>query len=706
MKKRSRQACLYFLVFAWFVPLNFLPASAAKLRTGQGPQWADHSENSWVRQNPRPEKPAPPFGWEGSASFDPLRRRWIHFGGHDGIPQGFALFTYDLETGAWTQQFANTSPPGVCCVDGASTFDIANRRFVRFPGASLGHGYQWSRGVKLKSSAVWLYDPAGNTWTNMRPPPYRPFLAREGLGSLNAAATYDPNHELALVFGGQGSGGGTNNLFAYDVYANRLYRLPAANPPSPRDGMGLAYDAGNDCLVIFGSQYASDEQTWIYRYATGRWEAHALEPHPPGKKLGTYATIPRMAYDSLHGVCLCVTRDSNSGKHETWAFDAGKLRWTKMNPATEAAASMSRSRNLDFSAAHNVFILETSSQEGRGKAPEIWTYRYSKAPAEVRPAPPTDLRVVTDRSSAKLTWTASPSPVRAYHVYRADAEEPWRTRFEKVADVDGTAFTDNGLAAGKVYSYIVRALGADGRESRPTLRVRTQPRVLSGPVVSVLTPAKVDVRWDRHPAADIVGYNVYRGNAVMRAVKKGTLQAWRDNDPEYAEPLPVELRDLTGLRKLNDHPLSGTTFTDTQVRVRAPDHDPAGYKYQVFAYLIKAVNRLGTESGPSPYALTIPSTPVNVLCRERGGTAELKWDPNPEQGIVGYHIYKLGKSHWEILRVTEEPRRETTFTHAAGRGTTRYWVVAVDALGQEGEPSSPVWCNHSYKGFFQGEWHQ
>jgi hypothetical protein len=44
--------------------------------------------------------------------------------------------------------------------------------------------------------------------------------------------------------------------------------------------------------------------------------------------------------------------------------------------------------------------------------------------------------------------------------------------------------------------------------------------------------------------------------------------------------------------------------------------------------------------------------------------------------------------------------------HRAGRGETRYWVVAVDALGQEGQPSSPAWFGHAHRGFFEGEWHQ
>ncbi|HEY7426529.1 MAG TPA: hypothetical protein VH682_20005 [Gemmataceae bacterium] len=680
-------------------------SDAAPQPAAKGVDWANHPENEWVRQSPRPDKPAPSFGWEGSGDYDPFGRKWIHFGGHDGVPQGFHLFTFDPESGVWEQRFANTSPPGVCCVDGAAAFDVAHRRFVRFPGASLGHGYQWSRGVKLKDSAVWLYDPAANTWTNMRPAPYRPFRNGEGLGRLDAAATYDPNHELALSFGGQDNGGGTNNLFAYDAHANRLYRLPAANPPSRRDGMGLAYDAKHDCLVMFGSQYADDEKTWIYRYQTGKWEAHALDPHPVGKKLGTYSTIPKMAYDAHNGICLCVTRDSNSGRHETWAFDAGELRWTKRNPTVEPAASMSRSRNLGFSAEHNLFFLETSSQEGRGKAPEIWTYRYRKASSEERPAPPADLRVLTAERQAALTWTASPS-AKEYHVYRARAKEPWKARFEKVAVVKSTTFEDKELEAGEVYFYVVRAVDAKGAEGQPSFQARTQPRVLLKPTVSVLAAGKIEVSWGKHPAKDVAGYNIYRGTVAMRVVKKGTQAAWKDNDPEYSEPLPVEVRDIADLKKLNDRPLTETAFTDTTVGLARKDRDPAEYRYHVYAYLVTAVNRLGTESGPSPYALTIPSAPENVLCREQGETAELKWTPNAEKGIAGYHIYKLGKGSWEIVRVTDKPIEKPSFQHQGGRGTTRYWVVAVDALGQEGEPSSPVWFNHRYKGFFSGEWHQ
>jgi hypothetical protein len=675
-----------------------LPAASAE------PDWANHPVNVWVKQSPRENAAAPRFGWEGSGSWDPIHRKWIHHGGHDGIPQGFHLFTFDLDTGRWEQKFPPTSPAGVCCIDGANVFDPVNRRFVRFPGGSLGHGYQWSRGVKLRNSAVWLYDLASNSWMNMRPAPYSVFNPRDALGSLDAGAAFDPVHELAISFGGQTASGGTNNLFIYDAYANQLTRLQPANPPSPRDGMGICYDVKNDCLVMFGSQYGNDEKTWIYRYESNKWEGHDLTPHPVGKKLGTYSTIPRLGYDSINEVCLCVTWDTNTNRHETWVLDTAKLRWTKMNPAVEPEPSMSRSRNISFDAEKNVFILELTPKESKGNGVQIWTYRYRKAAADPRAGTPANLQAVTAAGKADLRWDPV-AGAREYRVYRADGNDPWKLRYEPIATVKKPSHADSGLAPGKTFFYKVAAVGDDGKEGRLSHSVRTQPRVLLRPVVSVLGPDQVEVSWNPHPAPDIAGYHVYRGAVKVRSVKKGTPGAWKDNDPEYPEPVAVEVRDIVEIRRLTDQPIAATTFRDTVELLNKGGGD-GEYRYHVHAYIVRAVNRLGTESGPSPYALTIPSEPVNVLNREgAGGIAELKWDANPEKKIAGYRVYKL-QGTWEIVRLTDEPIGETRFTHKGGSGATRYWITAVDVLGQEGVPSSPVWHNRSYAGFFPGEWHQ
>jgi len=107
--------------------LALLPAAASAA------DWSDHPENTWVRQSPREGAPSPRYLYEGSGR-GPGEAAVHPLGGHDGIPQGFHLFTWNLDSGKWQQRFPNTSPPGACCIDGANVFDVVNRCFVRFPG--------------------------------------------------------------------------------------------------------------------------------------------------------------------------------------------------------------------------------------------------------------------------------------------------------------------------------------------------------------------------------------------------------------------------------------------------------------------------------------------------------------------------------------------------------------------------------------------
>ena len=669
--------------------------------------FADHPVNRWVKQSPRADTPVPKFGWEGSGVYDPFNKLWIHHAGHDGIPQGFATFTCDPASGTWRQLFPPTSPPGVCCVDGANVFDTANRVFVRFPGGSLGHGYQWSRGVKLKESPVWLYDVAKNQWTNMRPPPYGDASrTRDAIGGLNCVGAYDPVHELAISFGGIGSAGGKNNLHVYDAYSNQLYLVkPTAKGdpwPSERDGCGLAYDAHHDKLVLFGGQYTNDERTWVYDFHTNRWTAHDLNPRPPARKgANTYSTIPKMTYDPINRVLLCVVWLDERRGHETWVLDLAKMTWQNTNAPTQPEHSKSRSRNLDFSAADNVAFLETWSLKSE---PQLWTYRHKAAGGgDVGPlGRPQNLTAMTEVRSVKLAWDAV-AGAKSYRVYRAEDAEPWKVAFSRITDTKQDVFEDGSVQSGHAYAYTVRAVTAEGSEGPPGARAHARPRVAVKPLVSVLTKDRIEVSWNPHPAADVVGYNVYRGVVSPRTVKKGTPAAWKDNDPEYADAVVTGVNDITGLIKLNAAPIDRTSFEDS---VDLTQNPAAGYRFAVYAYVVRAVNRLGVESGPSAYALTIPGEPTNVFCREVAEDAQLKWSPSPEKGVAGYHIYKLEGGVFGIKRVTESPIRQTTFTYRGGRETTRYWVVAIDALGQESQPSSPAWFGRSYKGFFEGDWHQ
>jgi len=123
------------------------------------------------------------------------------------------------------------------------------------------------------------------------------------------------------------------------------------------------------------------------------------------------------------------------------------------------------------------------------------------------------------------------------------------------------------------------------------------------------------------------------------------------------------------------------------------------------------VSDTGTESGPSPAFFTIPSAPQWLFSKEEGTTCHLKWAANSEKGIKGYRVYRMDGRYDKdaIPRLTPAPLTSTGYSDTtAGKSSRRYYVVAVDALGQEGFPSAPVWFEREWKNYYKpfvGEWH-
>jgi hypothetical protein len=709
-------------------------ATWAGVTLARQPGLLPQEPNTWEKRSPVKDGPASPgMGYETSLGYDPVARRLIRWGGHNqggGGEQNAETWTFDLTTGRWALKEPNTSPPGACCAQ-QNVFDADHNRFLRFPAFSGNHGWQWYRELALNNSSVWSYDLATNTWRDLRPVP-APRVA-----PLRCAA-WDSDCQVVVVFGGEGSDEGTQ---VYDPYVNTWARMRPKVQPAGRSGGNLAYDSAHKLHVLFGSQFGDDPHTWTYDLRKNEWRDRKPEGQPP-----TDRNDAVLAYDHNAGVVVALVRvidkeekdEVVAGHLETWAYDAGANKWKRMRPAREPDGKGNRRRVLAAVPEQNLIVLEDYVNPAERvpdveREQQVWTYRYAAAKGEPPLAPPAALKVTTTADAATLSWQPSPSPaVDAYHIYRREATEPWLVTLKAVGRVEGAAksYRDTELKRGTCYFYAVRAVGKDGTEGADSLQVRTQPRIVEDAVVSVVSPKEVRLSWTA-PGDDVAGYHVER--APVEVFSEDQIVRMKKEAPPLTEPSVGAVKAVGAFTRLNKELVKGTTFNDASLDLSKPqtiegeplfaaplrpdqlDAKGKEYRFGVFAYRIRAVNALGVEGGPSPFFLTIPAAPKSVFAKEDGEQAELKWSANSEKGLQGYRVYRMEGPRVNgpgqpVTRLTADPVSDVTYTDAkAGKDTRRYWVVAVDALGQEGLPSAPVWHYREYRRYyvpFVGEWHQ
>lgn len=712
----NKKAILYLLIFSMFITLT---GNAVFAGLKQSP-------NTWVKRSPLSDTPVSPrLGYEGACAWDNAHQVFVRYGGHNqggGGAQYSEIWTFDPLTAKWTLKEPDKSPPGVCCAQ-QNVYDPVHERYVRFPAFSGNHGWQWFREIYLNNTTIWVYDLDTNLFQELRPVP-APRVT--GL----RCASWDSDAQVIVIFGGEGNQEGT---VVYDPHTNAWTRMKPSREPSFRSGGNMVYDSNHKLHIMFGAQFSDDPHTWGYDLRKNQWRDLQPDTLPP-----TNENDAVLAYDSLNDILIALVKitegKEENAKHriETWAYDTGKNIWTKMNPPREPDSTGNRSRVLAYAPELGLTILENSTRSQPGPPEQqIWTYCYDKPDAVHKDSvvPPTDVQVTTAADGAELTWKPSQTAaVTSYIIYRGTGEHPWMVDYKKIASVKAgrTVYHDKGLQTGTVYYYAVRA-AIDESLSEMSIRVRTQPRIVEKVVVSVLSKNQEHISWTPLNGSDIVGYYVER--SCVGVWTEDQLKRLKSHIQPLPDPSIGAIKRIGQFKRLNMQLLRSSSFSDNidltkqrsiegdalqehQMYDEHLDKNGRPYRFAVFAYRIHAVNALGVESGPSPYVLTIPSIPRWVFSKEDGMTCRLKWAENPEKNLQGYRVYRLD-GRWDkdpISRLTVEPIKDLTFSDStAGDKIRRYHVVAVDALGQEGMPSRPVWYRREWGRYYEpfvGEWHQ
>ncbi len=693
--------------------------------------------NNWVKLSPLDSTPpSPTLGYEGACVWDSKHLRLIRYGGHNqggGGEQNSEMWAFEPRSARWQFFQPNLRPPGICCGQ-QNIFDPVMGRYLRFPAFSHSHGWQWFREVYLNNSSVWSFDLDQNTWREMRPlPAPHPQALR--------CASWDSEHQVLVLFAGEASHEGT---WVYDPSRNEWTEMNPPVQPAFRSAGNMAYDSHHKLHILFGSQYQDDRHTWAYDLASNRWIDKKPKTMPPTKRNDAV-----LAYDSVNKRVLAVLKsqaDTEQQKEddydivshlETWSYDTTKNRWKQMKPPQQPDPSGDRSRQLMFAPEHNLFLLENRAagiDEDTVGEQQIWAYRFAK-PTEVDGLlPPRGLSVDTQAEAVTLSWkkqeAANGKQAEKFRIFRGTGENPWSVEFQQLAEVvaSKSSYVDRTVEPKTIYHYYVAA-AAGSEESGPSLKVKTQPPVVDELVVSVLTAQSVALHWMPTEHTDIVGYHVER--AVVKVYSEDELVLLKPRTPPLDEPSIGAFKSYGPFRPVTAKPVADTKWVDPSVDLSKPvtldgdpihvssvpprHLDPKGkpYRFAVFAYRIRGVNRLGCIGGPSPAVLTVPAPVEQLFATEDGATCKLRWKPNQEQGISGYRVYRLD-GRWDevdaVSRLTPEAIDALSYDDTkAAQKTRRYHVLAVDALGQEGQPSPPVWYDRRWKRYytpFVSDWHQ
>jgi TIR domain/Galactose oxidase, central domain len=276
--------------------------------------WAyDPAANTWTEIKPTGDTP-PPARSDFAMNYDPETQQLIVFGGtsypstmaSDGDWVNYptaSTWAFDTVSHTWKElKPLGTWPPAR--LEGATAYDPVSKRLILFGGV----------GEQAALGDTWAYNPAINTWQELKPegsPPAR-----------STKMVYDPVTKRMLIFGGPDPEGKlSNDLWAYDPAANTWTELkPGGTLPPKRMGFGIAYDDSRRQIIMFGGQNNEGTRffndSWAYDPVANTWSEIVSLGRLPR------ACISSIVYDlATERLIMLAQGGPNVTLNDIWAFN-------------------------------------------------------------------------------------------------------------------------------------------------------------------------------------------------------------------------------------------------------------------------------------------------------------------------------------------------------------------------------------------------
>jgi len=264
-----------------------------------------------------------------SAVFDPVGDRMVAFGGWNGQQFFNDVWALDVTTPgeeAWTKlDPAGAWPPprGMH----SAIYDSANERMIVFGGRGFHYNFDdvWALDLTTAGAESWtMVQPAGD------PPPARRWHT----------AIYDGWNARMLVFGGGGSGGLMNDVWALSLTpgAEAWSEVPVSGSvPDARwqhtaINTGTADELGR--MIIFGGQTSGGtlmNDAWELDLETHHWSEMAVGPTKPSARRGHTAVRDAQHFDRM---LVFGGQGADGFTNDLWRLSAvpGEYAWQQLDP--------------------------------------------------------------------------------------------------------------------------------------------------------------------------------------------------------------------------------------------------------------------------------------------------------------------------------------------------------------------------------------
>jgi len=266
-----------------------------------------YSGGVWTKLSPKTHPSVRGFP---AMTYDAADGYVLLFGGYG--PSGDLNDTWEFSAGQWTQLHPKSAPS---VRFGASvSFDPAANYTLLFGGLD---GVQNLSASKIYSD-TWSY--TAGEWTELHP-------VDHPSPRVGAGMTFDPKDGYLVLFGGCTGPvgfcqGPTSDTWTFS--AGAWTNVTSADHPSPRGGMGMAYDAADGYVFLFGGADNTTTFNDSWTYLGGVWTELSPPKHPFGLVGVDFAYDSADQYILLFGGYHLPPKV----KSDTWTYSDGT--WTKV----------------------------------------------------------------------------------------------------------------------------------------------------------------------------------------------------------------------------------------------------------------------------------------------------------------------------------------------------------------------------------------